>query len=73
MVICSTIANGIRNHSQERKVPMVEGVKALSKKVGMACVYDRVLDVSGFDRRSMCGYRMSILVVFVILANHFRT
>lgn len=52
MVICSTIANGIRNRSQERKVPMVEGIKASSKKFGIACVYDRVLDVSGFDRRS---------------------
>lgn len=35
----STIANGIRNHSQECKVPMVEGIKASSKKVEMACVY----------------------------------
>ena len=73
MVIYSTIANGIRNHSQERKVPMVEGIKASSKKVEWHVFMDRVLNVSGFAGRSMCGYRMSILIVFVILANHFRT
>ena len=39
MVICSTIANGIRNRSQERKGSVTEGIKALSKKVEMACVY----------------------------------
>jgi len=39
MVICSTIANGIRNRSQERKVPMVEGIKVFSKMVEMARVY----------------------------------
>ena len=39
MVICSTIANGTRNHRQERKVLMVEGVKAFSKMVEMARVY----------------------------------
>lgn len=70
MVICSTIANGIRNRSQERKVPMVEGIKASSKKLEWHVLMDRVLNVSGFAGRSMCGYRMSILIVFVILASH---
>ena len=34
------------------KVPMVEGVKASSKKVEWHVFMDRVLNVSGFDRRS---------------------